>query len=77
MAFAGTGRQPGESQDNDHARSDAAGSAAEGARLRPGILTGSATDVGTGPDVVLLSRAFWPLGREIVDLDQPRPSTNA
>jgi hypothetical protein len=28
-----------------------------------GILTGSATDVGTGPVLVLLAVAFWPLGR--------------
>jgi hypothetical protein len=28
-----------------------------------GILTGSATDVGTGPVLILLALAFWPLGR--------------
>ncbi len=28
-----------------------------------GVLTGSATGVGTGPVLVLVALAFWPLGR--------------
>jgi hypothetical protein len=28
-----------------------------------GILTGSTTDVGTGPVLILLALAFWPLAR--------------
>jgi hypothetical protein len=28
-----------------------------------GILTGSATDVGTGPVLILVALGFWPLGR--------------
>lgn len=31
-----------------------------GVRNRGGILTGSATDVGTGPVLILLAAAFWP-----------------